>query len=130
MTAWGVLLPAGEPGGEIGDRLRIDLRLVPLQQHFEIAGPRRPGLPAPPAVALEIIRRRGERVGRAVDQVAPAVAVVIHRVFEIGGRQELGVPDSRRPQARRISGAVMSPRSTMRSASSNSPWNSSERRQS
>src|SRR5580692_1904917 len=70
-------LPAGELLGEGGDGFGIDLRRVPLQQHLEIRGAFAPGLAALPAVAFEIIRRRGQHVGHAMDEVAAAVAVVI-----------------------------------------------------
>ena len=64
---------------EIGDRLGVDLALVPLLDHGEIGAAGLPVLAALPAIAGEIIRGRGQHVGRAVQQVAAAVAVEIDR---------------------------------------------------
>src|SRR5882757_11093251 len=49
-----------QPIREIGDGARIDIRFVPLLDDGEIAGPRPPGLAAPPAIALQVVRRGGE----------------------------------------------------------------------
>src|SRR5271167_1067519 len=90
------LMP-GEPLGEIRDRLGVDLRGVPLQQHLEIGRAFAPGLAALPAVALEIIRRGGKHIRHAADQIATAVAVIVYGIFQIGRRQELGLSDLARP---------------------------------
>ena len=57
-----------------------------------------PGVAAP-AEALQVVRRGGERVGHAADQVAPAVAVEIHRVFQVVGGRELDLAELARPGA-------------------------------
>src|SRR5580693_5494443 len=95
-------LPVGELLGEGGDGLGVDLRRVPLQQHLEIGRAFAPRLAALPAIAFEIIRRRGQHVGHAVDEVAAAVAVIVHGEFQIGRRQELGLPDLAGPGAMHI----------------------------
>src|ERR1700722_16884141 len=92
-------LPVGELLGEGGDSLGVNLRRVPLQQHLEIGRAFAPRLAALPAIAFEIIRRRGQHVGHAVDEIAAAIAVVIHGEFQIGRRQELGLPDLAGPGA-------------------------------
>src|SRR3984885_601564 len=92
-------LPVGELLGEGGDGLGVDLRRVPLQQHLEIGRAFAPWLATLPAVAFEIIRRRGQHVGHAVDEVAAAVAVVVDGEFQIGRRQELGLADLAGPGA-------------------------------
>src|SRR3984885_14332862 len=92
-------LPVGELLGEGGDGLGVDLRRVPLQQHLEIGRAFAPRLAALPAVAFEIIRRRGQHVRHAVDEVAAPVAVVVDGEFQIGRRQELGLPDLAGPGA-------------------------------
>src|ERR1700689_5121654 len=93
------LSSAGELLGEIGHRLGIDPRRIPLQQHLEIGGAFAPWLMRLPAVALQIIGGRGEHVGYAADQIAPAAAVIIDGVFEIGRRQELRLADLAGPGA-------------------------------
>src|SRR5580693_7109096 len=97
-------LPVGELLGEGGDGLGVDLRRVPLQQHLKIGRAFAPRLAALPAVAFEIIRRRGQHVGHAVDEVAAAVAVVVDGEFQIGRRQELGLPDLAGPGAVHVGG--------------------------
>src|SRR3984957_9476418 len=92
-------LSVGELLGKGGDGLGVDLRRVPLQQHLEIGRAFAPRLAALPAIAFQIIRRRGQHVGHAVDEVAGAVAVVVHGEFQIGRRQELGLADLAGPGA-------------------------------
>src|SRR5579862_2757030 len=92
-------LPVGELLGESGDGLGVDLRRVPLQQDLEIGRAFAPRLAALPAIAFQIIRRRGQHVGHAVDEIAAAVAVVVHGEFQIGRRQELGLADLAGPGA-------------------------------
>src|SRR5262245_15671215 len=82
-----------EPLCKIGDGLGVDLTLVPLQQHVEIRAPRPPRLPALPAVAAQIVRGRRQHVGRALDQVTAAVAVIVDRELDVGGGHELGLAD-------------------------------------
>ena len=65
----------GQLSGEISDRLGVDLALVPLLQDREVWRPRLVVLAALPAIASEIIRGRGQHVGRAAQQVAFAVTV-------------------------------------------------------
>src|SRR5262245_43322017 len=86
-------------GREQRDRLLVDRGLVPLLEHREIVRAFAPRLPALPAVALEVVRRRGEHIGHAADQVAPTVAVEIDRELEVRRRQELGLPELARPGA-------------------------------
>src|ERR1700722_17204231 len=74
-------LSAGELVGKSGDGLGVDLRCVPLQQHLKIGRAFVPRLAALPAVTFQIIRRRGQHVGHAVDEVAAAVAVVVDGEF-------------------------------------------------
>ena len=90
---------------EIGHRLGVDLRRVPLQQDLEIGGALAPGLAALPPIAFEIIGGGGEYVGDAVNEIAAAVAVVIDGVFEIGRRQELGLANLAGPSAAHFAGA-------------------------
>src|SRR5580692_3410992 len=92
-------LPVGKLLGESGDGLGIDLRRIPLQQHLEIGCAFAPRLAALPAVAFQIIRRRGQHVGHAVNEIAAAVAVVVDGEFQIGRRQELSLADLAGPGA-------------------------------
>src|SRR5215472_535343 len=78
---------------EISDRLGVDLRRIPLQQHLEIGGAFAPGLATLPAIAFEVIGGRSERVGRIVNEIAA------NRIFQIGRRQELGLADFAGPGA-------------------------------
>src|SRR5580700_1529304 len=81
--------------GEIGDRARIYIRLVPLLDDAEIRGSGTPRLSTLPAIALQVIRRRGKHVRNAADEVPPAA--VIDGEFDVGGRHELRLPDLARP---------------------------------
>src|SRR6185437_8361494 len=58
-----------------------------------------PGLPAVPALAMQRIAGRAERVRHRVPDVAPAVAVEIDGIFLEIRRQELGVAHGPRPGA-------------------------------
>src|SRR5215468_2039951 len=89
----GLPRPPGEPLRERRNGFGVYAGLVPFQQDVEVSGSFAPRLAAAPAVALEIVRRGGERVGSAVDEVAFAVAVEVHRELQIGRGQELGLPD-------------------------------------
>ncbi|GAB1459348.1 hypothetical protein MASR2M50_11220 [Thauera sp.] len=57
------------------------------------------GSVAAPAGALEEVGGRGERVGHAVDEVAAAIAVEVHRQAHEGRGHELGVAEGARPRA-------------------------------
>src|SRR5215472_12393862 len=78
---------------EISDRLGVDLRRIPLQQHLEIGGAFAPGLALLPAIAFQIIGGRGERVGRIVNEIAA------DGVFQIRRRQKLRLADLAGPGA-------------------------------
>ena len=58
-----------------------------------------PRLAALPAQIVQIFPGRADHVGRALDQVAPSVAVIIHRVAIIFRRHHLGLPELARPGA-------------------------------
>src|ERR1700722_13689947 len=88
------------------NRPGVDLRLVPLEDRVEIRRALVPVLAALPALVLEIVRRRGEDIGRAVDQVALAVAVEVDGVIETGRRQKLGLSDLSGPQALELGGGL------------------------
>ena len=90
---------AFEPLGEGRDGLGVDHGLVPAADHLEVGIAFVPALAALPAVALQIVGGGGEHVGHAVHQIAPAVAVEIDRVFVIGRRQELRLPEIAGPVA-------------------------------
>ena len=62
-------------------------------------------------------------------QIDAAVAVVVDAVFDVGRRQELGLPDLAGIGADQVA-QRQSPRWTILSAASSSRWNSSLRRQS
>ena len=85
----GLALPLRQPARELRHRQRIDLALVPRLDHLEISRAFAPGLAGAPAIALQVIRGRGQHVGRAAEQVAPAVPVEVHREADVGGGQEL-----------------------------------------
>jgi len=51
------------------------------------------------------VRRRGECIGGAVPDIAPAVAVEIHRMGVVGGWDELGLPHGASPGAAHAGGA-------------------------
>ena len=117
----------GETIGEIGDRARIHIRLVPLLDDAEIRGSGSPRLSTLPAIALQVIRRRGEHVRNAADEVPPAA--IIDGEFDVGGGHELRLADLAGPGAAHLAG-LKSPRSTSFSASISSARNISARRQS
>jgi len=75
-----------------------EIRLLPGQAggHAHLL---QPGLAPPPAVLGEQVRRRGEHVRDAMDEVAPTVAVEVDGVFEIRGRRELRLADFAGPGA-------------------------------
>ncbi len=68
------------------------IRLVPrqLRRHAHLLQPR---LALLPAEMLHEISARAERVGRAFQQIAPAIAVEIDAVIEIMRRQKLHLPE-------------------------------------
>ena len=56
-----------------------------------------PGLATPPAIALEIMRDRGQRISAIIPNIAPAIAVKIHcQAFKIA-RHELRLTHRARP---------------------------------
>src|ERR1700761_1915988 len=69
---------------KIGDRLGVDFALVPLLDHAEIRAARFPAFAFLPAIRGEIIRRRGQHVGRAMQQIAAAIVVEINSELQIG----------------------------------------------
>src|SRR5262249_22049530 len=88
-----------QSGGEERNRALVDFGLVPFLEHGKVLralGPRASSLPA---VALEVVCSRGEHVGHAVDEVAPAIAIEIYCELHVLGRQELGLPDLAGPGA-------------------------------
>ncbi len=58
-----------------------------------------PGLPALPAEEDDEVGGRGDHVGHAAHQIAPAVAVVVHRVLEVVRGQELRLAELAGPGA-------------------------------
>ena len=67
--------------------------MVPLAHHLEIprAGvERRAGAPA---VHLQQIGGRGKHIRHGMAQIDATVSVEIYSVFDVGGWQELGLPD-------------------------------------
>src|SRR5258708_20152051 len=58
-----ILRCVGKLGREKGDRLCIDLALVPLLEHREVRAPGLPTLPALPAVPAKILRGRPHTAG-------------------------------------------------------------------
>src|SRR6202035_5678524 len=73
-----ILGSTGKLGGEVSDRLRIHLALVPLLENFEVRAAGFPVLAALPTIAGQEIRGRRQYVRRAAQQVAAAIAVEIH----------------------------------------------------
>jgi hypothetical protein len=67
-------------------------RSASFQSHFL-----QPRLAALPAEALQILAGRAERIGRALDEIAPAVAVEIDAMLEIVRRQELHLAELASP---------------------------------
>src|SRR5271169_646421 len=79
---------------------RINRRLVPLEKSGKVRLALLPPGATLPAVCVEEICRRSERVLRVVDQVAAiAVAVDVDRVFQIRRGQELRLADFTGPGA-------------------------------
>src|SRR4051794_31336591 len=93
---------ARELACEIPDGLGVDLTLVPLLDDGKIGAAGLPVLAALPALAAEIIRRRGQHVGYAAQQIAATVAVEVDSKLDIVRRHELGLPEFTRPRAAHV----------------------------
>ena len=80
-----------------------EVRLVPRQvgRHPHLLQPR---LAPPPAQMHQEIGRGSDHIGHAGDQVAAAVAVIVHRVVEVVRRQELRLPQLAGPRADHLLG--------------------------
>ena len=105
MTARGRRSPALSPHqliGEIADGLAIDHSPVPLAHRVEIRRALVIGRAHLKAVAVEQIGGRGQHVGGGVTQIDAAVAIEIDAVFDVGGRQELGLADLARISADQV----------------------------
>ena len=68
-----------------------------------------PRVPRPPADVAQITGGRGEDVGQAGPQVAPAVAVAVHRMPGEGGRHELRLAHGAGPGPDQAVGAPRRP---------------------
>ena len=78
----------------------LDLEVCLLPRHVARHGDfLQPRLAALPADALEVIGGGSERVGRALDQIAAAVAVEVDAVFDVIGRRELHAAELAGPVA-------------------------------
>src|SRR5258708_13350447 len=78
-----ILRCVGKLGREKGDRLCIDLALVPLLEHREVRAAGLPILAALPAVTGKIVRGRRQTVGRPAPQVSPASSVPVDSKFPL-----------------------------------------------
>ena len=81
--------------GEIG--------LIPREtgRHAHLLKPR---LPTLPAETLDEGRCRCDDVRRAVEEIAPSVAIEVHGVLEIVRGEKLGLPEFARPRSDHVGG--------------------------
>ena len=102
--------------------------MVPLVHHLEIPGAGAERRASAPAVHLQQIGGRGKHIRHRMAQIDATVSVEIYSVFDVGGWQELGLPDLACIGVDEVAGK--SPRARMCNAAMSSLWNSSLRRQS
>src|SRR5262245_18250301 len=69
---------------EVVDGASVDVGLVPPEDRLKVARAGNVCPAALPATATEIIRRGGEYVGHAAQQVAASVAVIVDRILDVG----------------------------------------------
>src|SRR5690606_24098022 len=84
------------------NRALVDRGAIPVAKDGVVGGARLPGAAALPTVAFQEIRGRGEDVGHRVDEIAPAIAVEVDGVLDIGAWQKLRVPDFTGPAAAKL----------------------------